>query len=559
MQRERRLRQAPFLFHPAILSDVMHPSPFSARRHVAASPTLADPHADRRKSCWLIGTATLLRLVVAALLPLGVDESYAAVVSRTLSLSYFDHPPAAFWMAHIAAQLGGESPLALRWPFVLLFALSSWLLFALTSRLFSARAGFWTVAAAQVIPVFSLSAGSWVLPDGPLLCASVAAALALAHAIPLADDDRHGDSATSSASRGDASRRWLAVGAALGAAGLSKYHAALLGAGMLLFVFTDPYARRWLRRREPYVAVLLAMLCVLPVFAWNAAHDWVSFRFQGGRAAGQGHAITALLQNLAGQAGYLLPWFWVPLVVLLMRGLRGGPRQRAVWFCCCLGVGPVIVFTIASLGGRPGLPHWPAPGYFLLLPLLGAAIARWEARAPRVARRLMMAATAVFVALVTIVTSHAATGWVATLVPSLHRKDPAFELLAYRSLRDSLATRGLLQRAGHVATTDWIRGAKIGYALGPQVPMVVLNTDGRHFPYLRHVGSLNRSSGLLLVAIRREMSDADAAIVPETYRVIFDSVHHVGRIPVLRGADTALLVSVFTTHGLRAAALPLAR
>ncbi|HYW51055.1 MAG TPA: glycosyltransferase family 39 protein, partial [Gemmatimonadaceae bacterium] len=426
---------------------------------------------DARTTWQLILSATMLRLLVATLLPLGVDESYEAVVSRTLSLSYFDHPPAVFWITHAAASLGGESPIALRWPFVMLFAVTSWLLFLLAARLFSTRAGLWAVVVAQVIPVFSLSSGSWVLPDGPLLCASVATALALAYALPVMRESG-ADAIPVSATGIGASWRWLLVGLALGAAGLSKYHAVLLGAGALVFMVTDARSRRWLVRVEPWIALLVALACVVPVFVWNARHDWVSFRFQSGRAAGKGNPLTALLQNLAGQAGYLLPWFWLPLVLLLARGLRTGRRDRATWFCCCLGAGPVIVFTLASLGGRAGLPHWPAPGFFLLLPLLGAAIARWEGRAPNVARRRMVTAASVFVALVAIVTSHAATGWVAALVPSLHKRDPAFELLEYRSLRDSLMARGLLQRSAYVATSDWIRGAKIGYALGSERPVL---------------------------------------------------------------------------------------
>lgn len=513
---------------------------------------------DARTTWQLILFATLLRLLVAAVLPLGVDESYEAVVSRTLSLSYFDHPPAVFWITHVAGSVGGESPLALRWPFVLLFAVTSWMLFLLTARLYSARAGFWTVAVAQIIPVFSLSSGSWVLPDGPLLCASVATALALAHALPVARDAAAGNTADD-ASFGGSSWQWLVVGLALGAAGLSKYHAALLGAGALVFMLTDVTARRWLRRGGPWLALLVALACVVPVFVWNAQHDWASFRFQAGRAAGKGNPITALLQNVAGQAGYLLPWFWAPLMLLLARGLRTGRRDRATWFCCCLGAGPVIVFTVASLGGRAGLPHWPAPGFFLLLPLLGAAIARWEGRAPIVARRSMITAASVFIALVAVVASHAATGWVATFVPSLRKRDPAFELLEYRSLRDSLSARGLLQRAAYIATSDWIRGAKIGYALGRERPVLVLNEDARHFPYAWSAAALDSTDGLLLVAVRRDVTVLDASIAPAALTTMFDSLHHITRLPVLRGADTALLVSVFEAHRLRSTALPARR
>jgi Dolichyl-phosphate-mannose-protein mannosyltransferase len=533
---------------PSLVRDARlpgHAGPSRISESVTPPSTTTAASHDQRLVLRLIGVATALRLAAAAILPLGVDESYAVVVSRTPSLSYFDHPPAVFWLARAAGALGGESPIALRWPFVMLFALTSWLLYRLTARLFSPRAGFWAVVAAQCIPVFSLSSGSWVLPDGPLLCASVAAALALSVAaeVPTAASTHPTPGWTV----------WLLLGMALGVAGLSKYHAALFGAGAIIFVLTDATARRTLARPQPYVAVAIAACCVAPVFIWNAAHDWASFRFQAGRAASQGSMITALLQNLAGQAGYILPWFWGTLVVLLARGLRGGPRHRAVWFCCCLGALPVFVFTLASLGGRAGLPHWPAPGFFMLLPLLGAAIARWEERAPAVAMRRMRLAAGVFVGLVVIVVSHASTGWVARLVPSLHRRDPAFELLTYRSLQDTLRVGGTLSRARYVATTDWMRGAKIGYALGPDVAMMVLNPDARHFRYVVDTAALTGADGLVLMPVRMPLDTAAMRESIAPYQENFDALRFVRTIPVLRGADTAITVALFTAGSFHAA------
>lgn len=512
------------------------------------------PQDDSRRTAWVIAIASFLRLLVAAVLPLGIDESYAVVIGRNLSLSYFDHPPAVFWLAHAAAFISGESPLALRWPFVTLFALTSWLLFRLTSRLFGTRAGFWAVCAAQCIPVFSLSGGSWVLPDGPLLLASTAAALALTHAVSVSADAAREGPPTADATDTTAHSRWLAwigLGFSLGLAGLAKYHAALLGLGVFVFLVSDPASRRWLLRPPPFLAVTIALLCVAPVFIWNAQHDWASFRFQAGRANGQGNPVTALLQNIGGQAGYVFPWFWVPLVVLLARGLRAGPRDRATWLCVCLGAAPVIVFTLAALGGRAGLPHWPAPGFFMLLPLLGAAIARWEGRAAVTARRRMAIAGGVFALLLTIVVSHAATGWMARVVPSLHRRDPAFELLEYRSLRDALEAQGLLRGRSYVAVTDWLRGAKIGYALGPAHPMLVLNDDARHFRFSHDDSSLIGTDGLLIVKVNSTATDSIFHQAAAPYASLFDSVRFVRSVPVLRGADTALVVSVFTTTRLR--------
>jgi hypothetical protein len=159
----------------------------------------------------------------------------------------------------------------------------------------------------------------------------------------------------------------------------------------------------------------------------------------------------------------------------------------------------------------------------------------------------MTIAGGVFAALLTIVVSHAASGWVANLVPTLRRRDPAFELLEYRSIRDAVSQDGLLDRASYVATNDWLRGAKIGYALGPAVPMLVLNTHARHLPFTTDPQSLIGKNGLLIVKVPTPATGPEtwAAVAP--FLAVFDTIRLQRTVPVLRGRDTALTVALFTT------------
>src|SRR5712691_9280118 len=77
----------------------------------------------------LILTTFLARLLFAAALGLGIDESYMVAAGRKLQLSYFDHPPISWWMAWGASQLAGsENALVVRLPFVALFALTTLLM-----------------------------------------------------------------------------------------------------------------------------------------------------------------------------------------------------------------------------------------------------------------------------------------------------------------------------------------------------------------------------------------------------------------------------------------------
>src|ERR1700736_6828040 len=65
----------------------------------------------------ILGTF-LARLVFSAALGLGIDESYMVAAGRKLQLSYFDHPPLAWWLALALAHIhGSESAGRTRLPF----------------------------------------------------------------------------------------------------------------------------------------------------------------------------------------------------------------------------------------------------------------------------------------------------------------------------------------------------------------------------------------------------------------------------------------------------------
>ena len=215
----------------------------------------------------------LVRVALSAMLGLGIDESYMVAAGRQLHLGYFDHPPLSWWLAWGASQLfQTEAPLAVRSPFIALFALSTWVLFGLTARLFSPRAGLWAVGAYNLAPVFGVTSATWVLPDGPLI-ASLLGFLSC-----LAEATRPNQRAPWA--------WWLGAGACGGLALLSKYNAVLVLAGAAVALVSHPNQRRWLWRPQPWSAVLLAGVLFLPVIVWNAEHDWSSIAFQGSRALG---------------------------------------------------------------------------------------------------------------------------------------------------------------------------------------------------------------------------------------------------------------------------------
>jgi len=426
---------------------------------------------------WLIVSAsTVVRLMVAAATGLGVDESYAVTVARPLSWSYFDHPPLHFWMAGGMTWLTGDTrALAVRLPFVLAFSVTLWAIGRLGQHAFGARAGALGALSLVCTGVLGLTTGTWVLPDGPLvMCASLAALMLAPLLFNTANPTR--DPATT-----NSWLRWGVVGVLLGGALLSKYHAVLYGAGILLFLLTTESGRRQLRTSGPWLAAAIALLCTVPVLWWNAEHGWVSFTFQGARAATTAAwSIAPFVENVVGQALWLLPWMAVPFAVALGRAIASGRTDVRQWFFACLALVPVCVFTVITLGGARGLPHWQAPGWLFAAPLVGRMLDRAITRDVRWPRWWLPMAAGTWLTLVLILGSHVATGWLSPHIAVLSAPaDPTLDAFDWRALRDSLSVRGIDIRDG-VTTRSWIQAGKLGVALGATTPIMCACDDAHH-------------------------------------------------------------------------------
>jgi 4-amino-4-deoxy-L-arabinose transferase-like glycosyltransferase len=503
--------------------------------------------SSRRWALLIIVAGAAARLVLGSALGLSVDESYAAVMSRQWSLSYFDHPPMTFWWAGLAGRLAGsEAAVLVRLPFIAAFALTTWLLFRLGELLFGERAGLWTVVVLNLSLFFSVAAGGWALPDGPLLLFDVAAAWCLARAT-LAPRDASSLSEADVAAAPGKAIFWIAFGAFTGLAFLSKYHGCFLVVGGGAFLLTSRVRRGWLRRPEPYLALAIAVFVTAPVLAWNARHGWASFRFQLARSVPrEGAGATPFLDSLAGQATWILPWIWIPLLVVLFAGLRAGPRDGRRWLLVCLGAGPVFGFTLLTVLGSRGHPHWEAPGYFMLLPLLGASIARRLDEGRNAPTRLWLAACAVGFALVVAgFVAHVRNGWAQTLAPDLLATgDPTDDLLDWTPVVQQLGRWDLPDDRRLLAGSRWDDTAKLAYAIGPDAPVTCVGEDARGFDYLedpaKHLGK-----DIVLVVRRRSGGEP-----MRLYARFFRRLRFLGNVPLLRGERPGLVVSVYLGEGL---------
>lgn len=125
----------------------------------------------------------------------------------------------------------------------------------------------------------------------------------------------------------------------------------------------------------------LSALGLVPLFIWNATHDWLGVRHLLGHG-GAGEPIAGpigVLTLLGGQLGLLGVWFvfWLCASVRF----RSDARTAFLWW---LSVPVFGLFLLASFR-TTGQPNWPLPAYLTGAVLVATWVkVRWHRRAIRV-------------------------------------------------------------------------------------------------------------------------------------------------------------------------------
>lgn len=311
----------------------------------------------------------VLRLVAAAWTPLTFDEAYYWMWSKHLAGGYYDHPPMVAVVIRLGTMIAGDTELGVRLVSILLALPVSWAVYRAAAILFG---GMRVAATAAILLNVTLMAAVGTLivtPDAPLL---VAASFVVFYLAKVLETGR--------------GAWWLAVGAAVGLALLSKYTALLFGLAILIWLGSVPKLRRWLISPWPYLGGLVAFLIFSPVILWNADHHWVSFIKQIGRARIEDFRPAFIGELIPTQIVFATPL----LFILGAMGLYALLKRNAGALAACMLINAmfwtiVLYFIGHSLHARVEA-NWFAPVYpaFAIAAAVAANLTRWNARQQRI-------------------------------------------------------------------------------------------------------------------------------------------------------------------------------
>lgn len=469
--------------------------------------------SDTRR-CWPIAAVaggiallTIVRLALAASVPLAPDEAYYWIWSRALAAGYFDHPPmVAFWI-RAGTWLAGDSAFGIRLLGPLSAAFGSVLLWDAADRLLPGRnAGM--LAAAMLNATLLVGAGAILMtPDSPLLLFWMCGLWAMARIVA-----------------GGSGGWWLAVGLFVGLALASKYTALLLALGIGLWLAWA--GRRWLRQWQPYAGAALALLIVMPVLWWNARHGWVSLLRQGGRVGvwSPERAPQNLLEFFGGQIGIATPLIFLFCVAGMATAVRTAWRDRDPgWsLLAILSLLPALIFLQHAAGDSVQV-NWPAIFY----PAAAVAAAGLSGR---FWRRLRVPAVALGLLMTGAVYVQAAFGPLS--LPA--RLDPiALQLGGWHGLAAKVEDARRRNGASFVVVHQYSLAAKLARDFLPDAPLVavgprwsslalpaaaIAGKTGILVEPEGHIAPLDRRHWRVAGEIGTAVREADGMVI-ETYRL----------------------------------------
>ncbi|MGB9671398.1 MAG: ArnT family glycosyltransferase, partial [Halothiobacillaceae bacterium] len=210
----------------------------------------------------LIGLLTAYRATVLATSGLGlyVDEAYYWGWAQQLDWGYYSKPPLIAVLIALTTSLCGDGVFCVKLGALLVYPITTFLVFKLGESLFDARTGLWAAALFLLMPGVALS-NLIISTDVLLLLFWTLGLWAFVHAL-----------------ESNAWRHWFLVGLAGGLGLLSKYTMILFAPSVLLAVLLVPAWRGQLRNPRLWLAAGLALLIFLPNLLWNASHGWPTLR-----------------------------------------------------------------------------------------------------------------------------------------------------------------------------------------------------------------------------------------------------------------------------------------
>lgn len=311
------------------------------------------------KAIIIIVIMGIFQAIYNMVLPVYLDEAYYWVWGLMPDWSYYDHPPMVGWIITPFTFMG-DGVFFLRLPTVICMSVALYYLFKLALDIAGEKAA-WAVFISFVVTPATQMGYVFITPDSPLIMFWCAAQYYIYKGI-----------------NSNKTSHYVISGFLLGFAMLSKYTAVLLPMSVLIFIIIR--RRDLLRNYRLYLALVIATVCVFPIFYWNYLHDFVSISFQYNHGTSSGLTFAGWDFVLFVLGSLLIP---TPiLVAILIRYLFDKKRwwvDNNMLYLVALTLTPMFFFFYKGFFKKMEL-NWIIPAFLAGAVILGIAAILYDMR-----------------------------------------------------------------------------------------------------------------------------------------------------------------------------------
>jgi len=283
----------------------------------------------------------------ANLLP---DECSYWAWSRRLDWSYFDNSGMVAYLIRLSTTIFGEStPLSVRFPFLVLSGIGTFLLYRVALILYGDRCRALTAAVALNLTPVAFLGGSAAVHDNALMFFWITTLWAASRFL-----------------RSQNPGWFYVMGASCGLAILSKYTGVLAAASLLIFFLWSPPHRKWLLSKQCWHGVAIAGVFTLPILWWNFRHEWASIYHILFIGTGSVSTARRLLEGMGYHLAQFLvvsPLFYLAILVSLASSLiRNVVKPKPEDALLLSFSAPLVLFGVLAFLGHVEA-NWASMGY----------------------------------------------------------------------------------------------------------------------------------------------------------------------------------------------------
>ncbi len=434
----------------------------------------------KRGVIFLIVISAVVRSFLSLILNIGGEEAYYWTFALYPELGSFDQPPMIGWFIQLFTNnLALQGDFFVRLSSIVTGSANIWIIFIIGRRIKGESAGFYSALLYSISFYLSLIAGLFILPEGPQTFFYLLSVYFLSEGIIMRDQN-------CPESKILCRMALILAGLFIGLATLSKFSSVLLWVGVLFYA--SVFSKSLFKRVEIYIAVLVTMLSLFPVFIWNFNNNFIGFQY-----------LTSTLKLSGGiNTEAFLKGIFIPLLLnnpvnlwIIYKSLRAIKHDMFIekgyaYLLLSLSLPVIFISVVLSLVSESFI-YAASLGIIPLIIIAGAWISTRKNEIKSILRlKSVMLSLCFFVVIIVIGLAHHKAGVFNYLLTYSKKEIPAgkndFTLNRYglkdlaaefKKLRDLDIASGRISPHAYIIEFDYKRAALKDYYLARPVNTVV--------------------------------------------------------------------------------------